>query len=739
MSIDAVKKELSSFRAEIEPFKSLVQHNFAELAASNNAFLDLANRTANTDRELVIAVVGQVKAGKSSFLNALLFNGDNVLPKAITPKTAALTIIRHGDSPRAEVEFYDTDEWQVFLDNEQRYHAWIAEERKHILKAQAENKGGLLRRKKLTPEELNEGYFDGKVPAEYKGAHELVTMVKNSGIAAQEFLGTKIDIAAADTEELSIRLNDYVGANGRYTPLVKCSYLYYNLPQLDGVEIVDTPGLNDPVLSRSQVTKRFIARCDVAFMLSYAGQFLDQSDMNLLHEQLPEVGIRDVIVAGSKFDLLLKGERKKQKNISELLDNLEPELRNRAENEFRRRLKDAGSEHEKKLYAGILQNFEKVPVQFISAMAFTAAQHFDSPSEEEQRLIDDLNSLYPHETIFDRENLLDFSNMGDGSTLRNTLAEKFAEKERIMAQKMDAFLSGQRDALRRIKDEIRADAHRGRERLQNGDISTLSERSRQISTRLKNGQGKIELAFEEGISDIKKKLTLLLTDIKEISTRFSRLDLKTENKVEYYEESTSRWYNPFSWGSSETRSRTIPYRYADKHEAINKVEDYVITSEKKLKKTICELIDTAALKKDIQEAVIKLFDLGDPDLDAENDILIPIRRVIATITVPDVELGRADYTKEIISKFSGSRVDEYQFEALRTAQKDAITAVFRSFEAAVNKESTRVISGLEKTQKDFTANLVKNIVNDLNKLENELNERETTLQLYDQLLSVLAK
>lgn len=38
------------------------------------------------DRQLNIGVVGQVKAGKSSFLNTLLFDGQPVLPKAATPK-----------------------------------------------------------------------------------------------------------------------------------------------------------------------------------------------------------------------------------------------------------------------------------------------------------------------------------------------------------------------------------------------------------------------------------------------------------------------------------------------------------------------------------------------------------------------------------------------------------------------------------------------------------------------------
>ena len=65
-------------------------------------------------RDLVIAIVGRVKSGKSSFLNALLFDGENVLPQAATPMTAALTFIRYDEKCHAEVEFFSNGDWEGF-------------------------------------------------------------------------------------------------------------------------------------------------------------------------------------------------------------------------------------------------------------------------------------------------------------------------------------------------------------------------------------------------------------------------------------------------------------------------------------------------------------------------------------------------------------------------------------------------------------------------------------------------
>ena len=62
------------------------------------------------ERDLKIGILGRVKAGKSSLLNALVFKGQNVLPKAATPMTAALTVLEYGDRFEASIEYYSQDE-----------------------------------------------------------------------------------------------------------------------------------------------------------------------------------------------------------------------------------------------------------------------------------------------------------------------------------------------------------------------------------------------------------------------------------------------------------------------------------------------------------------------------------------------------------------------------------------------------------------------------------------------------
>jgi ribosome biogenesis GTPase A len=51
--------------------------------------------------ELHLAVLGQMKRGKSSFINALL--GAEVLPTGVLPVTAAITEIKYGPAPCAAI------------------------------------------------------------------------------------------------------------------------------------------------------------------------------------------------------------------------------------------------------------------------------------------------------------------------------------------------------------------------------------------------------------------------------------------------------------------------------------------------------------------------------------------------------------------------------------------------------------------------------------------------------------
>jgi GTP-binding protein EngB required for normal cell division len=81
-------------------------HTFA---ASTPALSALAPATGHAvealDRPLLVAVMGEFNAGKSSFVNALV--GEEVAPTGVTPTTATVNALRYGATPAARVIGHD--------------------------------------------------------------------------------------------------------------------------------------------------------------------------------------------------------------------------------------------------------------------------------------------------------------------------------------------------------------------------------------------------------------------------------------------------------------------------------------------------------------------------------------------------------------------------------------------------------------------------------------------------------
>src|SRR5579859_7288245 len=96
-------------------FDRLVSEGFVPLSTGRRSYTvaDVdAFRKDLTSGRYIISVCGQINAGKSTFLNFLVFGGRPILPEAATPWTAKLTHISYGAREQARVCFYSRAEWE---------------------------------------------------------------------------------------------------------------------------------------------------------------------------------------------------------------------------------------------------------------------------------------------------------------------------------------------------------------------------------------------------------------------------------------------------------------------------------------------------------------------------------------------------------------------------------------------------------------------------------------------------
>lgn len=231
--------------------------------ATNKGIISLEEIKEKIEKDtLTIGVIGQMKCGKSTFLNSFVFK-DNVLPAATTPMTAALSVITYGEKEHIVAEFYTADEW-------------------------AEQKMQALREESEATDTLD--------ASKIKAAKELVSKANK--------LGTSLDTYLGKTKDDSFdQLIEYVGAEGKYVSITKSVTIYYPNECLKGVEVVDTPGFNDPIVSREERTKVFLAKADVVIMMLYAGRPFDATDRDIIFKNVRQCGIGKVLVGINKYDI----------------------------------------------------------------------------------------------------------------------------------------------------------------------------------------------------------------------------------------------------------------------------------------------------------------------------------------------------------------------------------------------------------------------------------------------------
>ena len=252
--VDAIYNNLKEFDNLVDTY---------EIALIKKNFHIKVKDFFREDRKLNIGIIGRVKAGKSTFLNTLLFDGRAVLPAAVTPKTATLTKIEYSVDNRIEVEYYTDEEWRVIERN---------------------SKVDSLQK-------------------EFIVAKEIVRLIADQNLNPRDYVGKANYTVNFETyDDLMVNLNDYIGENGKFTPLVKSVNVYVNNKDLEGISVVDTPGLYDPVVSRVDKTRQFMEICDVVFFLSKSSTFLDKNDIDLMASQLPKKGVKKLILVCSRFD-----------------------------------------------------------------------------------------------------------------------------------------------------------------------------------------------------------------------------------------------------------------------------------------------------------------------------------------------------------------------------------------------------------------------------------------------------
>lgn len=212
------------------------------------------------EQKFSIGVTGVMNAGKSTMLNALL--KEEILGTSVIPETANLSIIKYAKTPSAKVNFWNKKEWEDI-----------------------EKSSLTLESIKPFIEETKKHFND-----------DLSSYIRDEGRSEE----IKID-----------ELPSYTSAehSGKKCNLVKSVELYSDIKFVEnGVEIVDTPGLDDPVIQREEITKNYLLECDLMLHLMNVNQSATAKDIEFIIDTLLYQNIARLLVVITRIDTVSQDE-----------------------------------------------------------------------------------------------------------------------------------------------------------------------------------------------------------------------------------------------------------------------------------------------------------------------------------------------------------------------------------------------------------------------------------------------
>ena len=718
MSFDlaTMQKKLAGIKQKLELLKTDYPGLADEMQTSIKGFETAVVNKMEEGRLLSISIVGRVKSGKSSLLNALLFDGESVLPQAATPMTAALTFIRHAQECHAEIEFFSPDDWNVFVRQARKYDA-ICEEVKAELIAEDEErmKRGKSRGRVVSCREITKQRIADRAKAKlnenFIAAHELVEMAERENLNLDKLLGSEpVIIKATDPVALSGKLEEYVGAHGKYTSIVCSTTIYINDPRLEGYEIIDTPGTNDPVISRGQRTKQHLKNTDVVLAMSNASNFFNQSDLELLSQNLPQCGVKDFLLLASQFDLTVSEHENKiprdlspyerlVKGFVDVQKVVQESFHDRVEQIARLAVQQKNGDAEK---WNFLLSTKAICV---SSMAFILARHWDNLTDKEKENLARFNEIIPGYT-FDRKMLEDFSR----------IVQVHKELDNIKAKKME-----------------------------NKDVAQLTKELKAQTTRLEKGRSSLEGCFEDAIFGAHEKFSSILSEIRQSKAQFTKLTVHSESHTETEDYTVDKgcgflWWRSWTGNRYETKTRsyTVTTRYADTYEAVDQVESFANQSRSMLENAIRSAVNVQELKNNISDAILALFENGNEDVDLDM-LKEEIKSAVRRITIPDADFGDVDYSDSITSEFSDSCVEDSDIKSLKEAQRAALNAVISDLEKKAKGKINAIDKCLKTTMETFVNRLIGDLKAENEKLAEKLKNKSESLKHLKTLLPVAAE
>lgn len=710
--VDSYLDAAGKVESTLKKYKELFDYDkLCEFQQVTGALIEQKKSAEVDSQKLSIGIVGAVKAGKSSFLNACIFDGEDYLPKAATPMTAALTRITYSKTPKAIIHFYTEEDWETIRNHSKLYDKALKKEYSEycnsIKNAQASAYGGMPVPIKPMSQEEYEVNFKCKSENQ-RGAKELTRMISDPAVLEKR--GSTDEIEG----DIIQKLKEYVGANGRYTPIVSYVELQVDNPSVDGLEIVDTPGLNDPIVSRGIRTKQFLRSCDVVLLLSPCSQFMDSRTVTLMASSLPSAGVREILIVGSKFDSGILNE-----NANDFAVAYKKSLAS-YKSQFRKNLKQAQNIGK---HSEILDKMSEDKILFVSSTCFAIdrkSKNNIALDENEKKVYDNLHERFKN---FEDKYLASLSGINN---VKSALNGVLSRKNEIIEKRSAELLANTKSSHCKILEKISKETKSSGKKLAIASVEELKRKSDNIGTVIESSRGKLKDIFEQASIRCDEKVQQISPQLTAEMGQHEKIAIKTSTHDEYTIEGVG-----VLGLKKEVVHFTVTDNTADTSRVINNIKSYSVNCCKFVNDEFRNIFNKEEVTQKVAEVVLKAFAQRKKEFD-EDEILLPVKNVLDKISIPHISIDYTLYIDEIETRFKNGYAKNTEISQLDALQSRLLNNIERDFSIQLREALQDISKTLQEQAEHLADQIKKELCGELEKLQGQVEEKERYIKEYEE-------
>ena len=572
----------------------------------------------------------------------------------------------------------------------------------------------------------------------YTSAREIVDMVKRNGVNPHQYLEKGFDrIEFESYEELITSLNDYVGEDGKFTPIVKAVTLFLNKEEFRGLSIVDTPGLNDPIASRTIRTKEFMEVCDVVFFLSQSGSFLDKSDWILLSSQLPQKGVKKLVLVASKYDSGIRDILRAQDdddvfgedentadNIPKACKIIKKKLKKRAKSkveEFVKDLEMRGSSPE--LIEVIRQCADPI---MVSSLAYNMTGKSQSEYSSEE------NNIYSALKQFSDDMDEDLKLLGNFDEVKNLFGEVVSEKEAILAAKAKSFIPNATEELKNLLSSYLEKTKKRIQVLESNDREQLLEQKKIIETQMGSIKADIASVFGELNAKLESEKLNGIRELRDASKDYLNIKERTGSVTRTGSYTTGHFF----WKKTHVYTYEEHYSYCIAADAIENLRKYGLDASNQVEEVFSEAIQIKEIKRRLLNVVVNNFDMGSEKYDSSL-FRIMVEETVSAIEFPIFDIDISDAMNNIAGKFNGELTSASQKTELSTALSKAISRIYEELCKKLDDAVKKFKGEMSEIGQKVEDSLLTNITKEFEDLLNQCDHKDKEISGYKGYATIL--